>query len=96
MLNKAASERGLGCTNTHIWAAGWSWAAELPHSWPAAPDLLDKGSFSFLLGNLGLWRVQPLPNPPRDNVWLPPVVFFGTGTLTLTAFPAEGMPLFSL
>lgn len=59
MLNKAPSEAGLGCANTHIWTVGWSRVAELPHSWPAAPDLLDKGSFGPVgaPGNLVLWRV---------------------------------------
>lgn len=46
MLNKAPSEPGLGCANMHIWVSGCSGAAELPHSWPAAPDLLDKGSLA--------------------------------------------------
>lgn len=55
MLNKAPSEPGLGCANTHIWAAGWSGAAELSHSWPAAPDLLDKRSFGPVGAPRGTW-----------------------------------------
>lgn len=42
-FNKAPTEPRLGCTNTHIWAAVGSRAAELPHSWPSVPDLQDKG-----------------------------------------------------
>lgn len=40
-------------------------AAELPHSWLAAPDLLHKGSFGRVGAprDLGLWRVQPLLSP---------------------------------
>lgn len=55
MLNKAPSEPGLGCANTHIWAAGCSGAAELSHSWPAAPDLLDKRSFGPVGAPRGTW-----------------------------------------
>ena len=55
MLNKAPSEPGLGCANTHIWAAGCSGAAELSCSWPAAPDLLDKRSFGPVGAPWGTW-----------------------------------------
>ena len=55
MLNKAPSEPGLGCANTHIWAAPCSGAAELSHSWPAAPDLLDKRSFGPVGAPRGTW-----------------------------------------
>lgn len=101
LLNKAPSEPRLGCANTHIWAAGRSELAELPHSWPAAPDLRDKGSF----GPVGaprspqLARVQCLPSPLRGaalSLWLSPVIFTRLGTLPLTAFPAQGMPFPSL
>lgn len=100
MVNKAASEPGLGCANTHIWAAGRSRAAELPHSWPAAPDLLDKGIFGPVgaLRELGALEGTAPTQPSMGNspLWLPPVIFISTGTLSLTAFPAEGMPFFSL
>lgn len=83
MLNKAASEPRLGCANTHIRAAGRSGAAELPHSWPAAPDLLDKGSFGPVgspreLGALGGTALTQ-PSTGSSPLWLPPVIFIGTG-----------------
>lgn len=96
MLNKAPSEPSLGCANMHIWAAGLSRAAELPHSWPAAPDLLDKGSFGPVgaPGELGALesRAPTQPSIGGSPLWLPPLIFIRTGTLRLTAFPAEGMP----
>lgn len=97
MLNKAPSEPGLGCANTHIWAAGCSGAAELlPHSWRAAPDLLDKRSFGPVgaPGELGALEgtVPTRPSAGSSPLWLPPVIFIRPGTLRLTAFPAEGMP----
>lgn len=100
MPNKAASEARLGCANTHIWAAGWSRVAELHHSWPAAPDLQDKGSFGFVGASKELGALEGTaptrPSAGSSLLWLPPVIFIRTRTLMLTAFPAEGMPFFSL
>lgn len=82
--NKAPSEPGLGCTNTHIWAAVRSKAAELPHSWPSAPDLQDKGRLWPCGGPQELGALEGTAG--NSFLLLPP------GTLPLTALPAEGMP----
>lgn len=82
--NKAPSEPGLGCTNTHIWAAVRSKAAELPHSWPSAPDLQDKGRLWPCGGSQELGALEGT----AGNSFL----LLLPGTLPLTALPAEGMP----